>query len=282
MSEDFDPFAGSSGLPENFHAVITNAYFEFDPEIANGQNLVCTLEMQTDDESFGDNGVGVLKLSCGKGWDTQDRGETAVREDGNNKKGFHTSTAYFLWIKHAIACDGAEKVLRSAERGDPRRASMWIGTTWFVTGLKVDYGTINGTNVGERTKLVPSEFYGVYDNLAAFQAGNGATGSGAGSRAGVTPGAVPAKKAAPVKAAAPVKKAAVKAPAQTQAPAMDQELLDTLRTLALAADTHEAFVEQAFELAAVAEDEAVQQAVMDTGEGSIWAAAVAEYEASTT
>lgn len=269
LADEFDPFAGSTGLPENFNAVITNAWFEFDPEIANGQQLLCVLEMQTDDDNFGDEGVGTLKLSCGKDWDTKDRGATAVRDDGNERKGFHQSTAYQLWIKHAVMCDGAEKVLRSEGRGDPRKAEMWVGTAWFVKGLKVNYGTINGTEVGERTKLVPGEFLGEYSSLAELQRGSGG-GSGA-----------PAKSTGPAKKAAPVKKAAVKAtaPANNNG-GINADLRDELKALAMGADTHDAFVEQAFELAAVSEDEAVQQAVMDSGEGSIWAEAVAEYEAA--
>jgi hypothetical protein len=269
LSDTFDPFAPSTGLPDDFDAVIKSAWFEFDPEFNNGQTLVLKMELETSDEDFGDHGTGELLLSCGKGWETPDRGATAVRDDGNERKGFHQSTAYFLWIDGAIKCDGAEKVLRTAERGDPRKAAMWIGTAWHVNRKQIDYKG----DIGVKDKLVPTRFLGEATALAQVVAGNNATG---GSNAGG--GGAPTKKVAgPVAKAA--KKAAPTQPATTGT-GIDAELRTQLRALADGAETHDQFVEQAFELAAVSEDDAVQQAVLDTAAGSIWAEAVAAYEAA--
>lgn len=279
MSDTFDPFAPSTGLPDDFDAVIKAAWFEFDPEINSGQTLVLKMEMETTAEDFGPDGdgKGTLILSCGKGWDTQDRGATAVREDGNVRKGFHQSTAYHMFIDGAIKCDGAEKELRSSERGDPRKAAMWVGTAWHLKAKDVDYGEINGTQVGVRQKLVPNAFLGLHNTLVEMQrAGGGAPAAATGA---VKKAAAPVSKA-PAKAAAAVKKAPA-APATT-ATGIDPELREQLKAIAMAAETHEQFVEQAYELAAVSEDDAAQQAVMDAAEGSIWAEAVAEYEAANS
>lgn len=282
MSEkEFDPFAPSTGLPDDFDAVVKSAWFEFDPEFNNGQTLVLKMELETDDEDFGEQGTGELLLSCGKGWTTNDRGATAVRDDGNLRKGFHQSTAYHLWIDGAIKCDGAEKVLRSVGRGDPRNAAMWIGTGWHVNRKVVNYGG----DIGEKDKLVPTSFLGEVTSILDVQRGSGGSGTAGGPQkaAGPVAKAPVAKKAAPVKKAAPTAQAAPTAAPAPEAPSnngINPELREELKAIALGADTHEAFVEQAFELAAVSEDEAVQQEVMEAGEGSIWAEAVAEYEAS--
>lgn len=274
MSNDnFDPFAPSTGLPDDFDAVVKAAWFEFDPEFNNGQSLVLKLTLQTDAEDFGNdgNGTGDLLLSTGKGWTTNDRGETAVREDGKGNKGFHQSTAYHLWIDGAIKCDGAEKVLRSAERGDPRKASMWVGTAWHINRKTISYGG----EIGDKDKLVPTKFLGTANDLREIQAGGGASsGSPASGPAAAQKPAAVAKKVPGV-----VKKAAPSGVATT-ATGVDAELRAQLKAIALGAESHEQFVEQAFELAAVSEDDAAQQAVMDGGEGSIWAEAVAEYEAA--
>lgn len=273
MSEkDYDPFAGSTGLPDDFDAVVKAAWFEFDPEFNNGQSLVLKFTLETDEPDFGKdgNGVGDLLLSTGKGWTTNDRGATAVREDGS-RKGFNTSTAYFLWIDGAVKCDGAEKVLRSAERGDPRKADMWVGTAWHINRKTVSYGG----DIGDKDKLVPTSFLGLATNLAEIQRGSGAT---AGAASG--PAAAPTKAAAAKKVPGPVKKAAAPVATAPTTSGIDAELRTQLKEIAFAAESHEQFVEQAFELAAVSEDEAVQQEVMKGDEGSIWAEAVAEYNAA--
>lgn len=289
MAEEFDPFAGSSGLPDNFDAVVKDMYFEFDPQIREGQVLVATFVLDTDDPDIGENGIYLLKMSCGDGWDTHDKGATAVRDDGNDKRLFHTSTAYQMWITKAIKLDGAEKVLRSGDRGDPRKATTWIGTAWHIKSEKVDYGTINGTVVGERDKLFPNNFIGLANSMAELQAAGGVSAAG---RAG-TPmkaaapvkaaGAV--KSAGPAKAAGPIKKGVIPAqrepePAATNGLVAGTPLYQTLYDLGMAAETHEQFVEQAFEVEGVAGVESVEQAVMANDEGSLWGKILADYAAS--
>lgn len=276
MSEqDYDPFAPSTGLPDDFDAVVKAAWFEYDPEFNNGQSLVLKLTLQTDEEDFGKdgNGTGDLLLSTGKGWTTNDRGATAVRDDGNTRKGFHQSTAYHLWIDGAIKCDGAEKVLRSADRGDPRKAAMWVGTAWHINRKTVSYGG----DIGDKDKLVPTKFLGLANDLSEI-----AGGAGGGTGVQTAAKAAPVAKKAPAvkKAAAPATAAPAASGVATTATGVDAELHQELKALAMGCDSHEQFVEAAFELAAVSENDAAQQAVMDGGEGSIWAEAVAEYNAA--
>lgn len=293
MADEFDPFATSSGLPDELDFDITEAWFEFDPQYNDGQTLVFKINVKATDEEFGEGGVGVLMYPCGNGWTAAERGAVAVREDGTNK-GFNNSSGYALFFLGAIACDGAEKVLRSEGRGDPRKAGMWVGTSWHVDRKERNYGG----EIGTRSRLIPTKFLG--EGGASTGA---AKATGAAKKAGPvakSAGAGPVKAAGPVKSAGPVKKAAPTA--QTQAveelPADEaanngadagagaefgpgNELYDTLYAMALAAPDHDTFMEQAFSsVEGVNGDEVVEAAVMDNGPDSMWAKAVAEYEAS--
>lgn len=282
MPQDFDPFKPSTGLPDDFDMIVKESWFEFDPDINDGQTLVLKMAVETSDEDFGEGGVGELMFSCGKGWETSDRGATAVREDGSVTKGFHQSTAYHLFIGEALKCDSAEKVLRSSERGDPRKAAMWVGTGWHLNSKVIHYGG----EIGDKNKLVPTKFLGVGTNLASLGSGGGPV-----KATGVVKKAAP-PKAAPTKAAGPVKKAAPKA---TEGNGAGSDVVDpngnlivgtlmwtSLYEIAMESDDHASFVERAFnEVHGVAGDELVEQAVMSDGDGSVWAKAVADYEATT-
>lgn len=287
MADEFDPFATSTGLPDSLDVTVEEAWFEFDPEYNNGQTLLAKMTVMTNDEEFGDAGRGTLMYPCGEGWSAAERGAAAVRDDGNMKKGFNNSCGYAKFFLGAIECEGAEKVLRSEGRGDPRKAGMWVGTSWHLDRKETDYGG----DIGKRSRLIPTAFLG--------EGGSGGT-----KAAGATKATGPVKKAAgPVaKAGAPVQKAT--GPVKKAAPAAATEaveelpadegtvdipgefgpthpLYDTLYQMALAAPDHDTFMEQAFSsVEGVNGDEVVEAAVMSNGPDSMWAAAVAEYEAS--
>lgn len=277
MSDEFDPFALSTGLPDQLDITIEEAWFEFDPQYNDGQTLVFKITGMTNDEEFGEAGRGTLMYPCGAGWNVADRGAKAVREDGNERKGFNNGSGYGLFIDAAIGCDGAENVLRSEGRGDPRNAGMWVGLSWHVDRKERDYGG----DIGKRSRLLPTKFLG--------EGGISGTPNKATGPAKKATG--PVKSAGPVKAAGPVKKAAPAAvqelpadePTNTGAGgfAPGDALYDTLYAMALAAPDHDTFMEQAFSsVEGVNGNEEVEAAVMDNGPESMWAKAVAEYEAS--
>lgn len=267
--DEFDPFAPSTGLPDNVDVEITEAWFGFDPQYMDGQRLLIFMSTKSDDIEYGQNGEEVLRYSCGKGWIAEGRGETAVMESGG-RKGFNENSAYFLFIKHAIECDGAEPVLRGDGRGDPRVASMWAGTKWHLDRKGHDYGG----QIGVITRLMPTKFLGV---------------SGQGQIARPSGPAMKSAGPGPVKATGPVKKAAPTANGISDSGAgggnwgKGNQMYDTLFAMALEALDHESFMEKAYgEVAGVNGDADVEKAVMDNGPGSIWALAVAEYEAQNS
>lgn len=309
MADEFDPFAGSTGLPDKLDVVVQEAWFEFDPEYNNGQTLLARFNVDTTDDSFGENGKGIIQYACGNGWEAEDQGQRAVREDGG-QKGFNVNTAYQLFIAAAIECDGAEAVLRSEGRGDPRYAPMWVGTAWHLERKEKDYGG----EIGKISRLLPTAFLGEANTAADIAGGVGvASGVRAGAAgpakaagpvakaapaaavakaAGVSK-AAPAKAAPPVKAAGPVKKAGPVVATQPEVAeptpdadtsdtfGLDESLYSTLYSLAMECNDHDTFVERAFnEHAEVANDEAVQQVVMDPDPGGLWAKVVADYDAS--
>lgn len=279
MADEFDPFKGSSALPDDFDGEIQEAWFEFDPEYMDGQQLVIKMKMMTNEESFGGEGtgLGVQLYSCGKDWTVEGRGESAVRRDGRTDKGFTIGSAYDLFIEAAISCPGAETTLRSADRGDPRKAAMWVGTCWHFNIIEHDYGP----KIGKIGRLLPTKFLGTKGiNSVEAQVQN---------NAGPPVKAAGPVKAAPSKAAAPTKKAAPSAPAAaapaaaTTTVAFDEShpLWETLYSVAYEAADHESFMQVAFEtIAGVAGDTLVEQGVMDIGPSSLWAKAVAAYEAA--
>lgn len=271
MADEFDPFQLSTGLPDQLDVVVEEAWFEFDPQYNDGQTLVFKMNVAATDEEFGEGGKGVLMYPCGAGWSAEDRGGKAVRDDGNERKGFNNGSGYGLFIDAALSCEGAEKVLRAEGRGDPRKAAMWNGLSFHLDRKERDYGG----DIGKRSRLLPTKFNG--------EGGGGAKATGPAKKAGpvakAAPGAV--KSTGPVKKAGPTQAPVEELPADEDAFGPGDALYDTLYQLALAAPDHDTFMEQAFSsVEGVNGNEPVEQAVMDAGPESMWAKAVAEYEAS--
>lgn len=271
--KEYDPFAPSTGLPDDFNGEIKEAWFAYDPEYQDGQIPMLHMTLITDDDDFNAQDK-PLKFACGKGWVIEGRGETVSREDGTTK-GFHEGTAYQLFIMSALECAGAENVLRSESRGDPRKAAMWNGLSWHFKRTEHDYGG----EIGKIARLMPKLFLG--------EKGIGSVEAQAVVNSAATPSKVPVKATGPVKAsgptkaAGPVKKAAPQAQAAATATWGEQHpLWETLWAVAWDADSHESFVEAAFTtIAGVQGDGVVEQGVMDNGPESMWAKVVAAYEA---
>ena len=251
----FDPFKLESGLLGNVDVTINDAEFINDPAYNNGQTLQLSLTMLVEGD---DGGERVENFSCGDGWETNDGGKTAVREDGKDRNFNGQSTIGLLFgglvdvMGEDPACDKAIRARVSEFPLGPREAGFWKGLKVHLDRIEKDYGG----EIGKREKLVVDGFNGIV---------------GAGGTGGKATGA--AKKASGA-----TKKAAAKA---EESGGMTAKIRATLDDIADASADHDGFMEAAFaQVPEASSDEAVKAAIADQGEGSIWADAVARYEAS--
>lgn len=276
--EEFDPFAFSSGFIDDVDIEVLDAYFAFDTEYNNGQTLRLSLDVMTDDEDFGEMGRGVLRpYPCGDGWTAEDKGAVAVREDGAQKT-FNRNASIAKLVSAMLDCDGVEDVLRSEGRGDPRKASTYIGLKFHMKNKEFDYGG----EIGKRDLLLPTDFLGVSGGPApkGAPAKKAAAPSVPASKSAPTPTNAPAKKAPPTKAAAP------KAAERTVPPTFDltegSELYTQIYNIAWNAENREKFIEACYEqIDGIADSDIIAEFVLDEGDEGLWAKVVADYEAQS-
>lgn len=244
----FDKFKLESGLLGNVDVVIRDAEFLNDPAYNNGQTLQLALTM---DVAGDDGGERVENFSCGDGWETNDGGKTAVREDGreinfnkNSKIGRLFGSLVGV-MDTDPACDKAVRAHAEAFELGPREAGFWKGLGVHLEREEVDYGG----EIGKRDVLVIDGF-------------NGITGG--------------AKKAAPAKAA--TKRASAKT--KVAEGGVTDEIRAKLDEIADASGSHDEFMESALaQVPEASSDDAVKAAVADDGAGSIWQDAIDRYNA---
>lgn len=243
----FDPLKGSTGLLEDDDVTFQDAVFRTDAEFRDGQVLFLDATLLNSDGEETNKYFG-----CGNGWETDD-GTTASREDGRdinfNKKSaiFECFNGLVQVMKDDPKADKAVREKLKQHPLGPRDAGFWKGLKVHV----VNVDRKGGGEVDDYTMLVIDAFHG-WDGAA--------------------------KKAAPAKKAA--KKAAAKPKADDTDGGVTEEIKARLIEIGLAADSHEEFMEAAFtDVPEASTDAAVKAAVSDGGEGSIWAEAVALYEA---
>jgi len=116
---DRDPWEGTSGLRDDFDGTIVSARFTYDSEYNNGNTLIARLEIEPDDGGEPE----VLKLSTGSGWEDDEKGKKAKREDGKDPSGFNKSCNYYRFSAAALETDFAE----IARKSKPWEAEVWEG-----------------------------------------------------------------------------------------------------------------------------------------------------------
>ena len=162
MPDEFEGWGTSTGLIDDVDVAIKDAQFIYHPDINNGETLLLKLSLLVDDADTKE--VDQL-YSCGKGWETNDQGKTAEREDGNEKFKFNEQTKYAKWFTAAIGC-GAGPTL--AQRGTARVAAVWIGLKFHVKSVTEEYTMDN--QVRETRTLLPDVFHGVVGEGPAAKA----------------------------------------------------------------------------------------------------------------
>ncbi|GIV04085.1 MAG: hypothetical protein KatS3mg015_2915 [Fimbriimonadales bacterium] len=234
MSEhEFDPWAQTSGLIDDVDVTFVDCRFGTRSDYADGIPLLFIADCRIEGEDGPEEQE--LIYPCGKGWESAERGELAVREDGR-PRGFNKNSGYGMLIAHALDC-GAPLKERSDEYG-PMRASIWNGLTFHMKRKTISFGG----EIGERERLLPVKFVG--------EAGK--------SKAGKTRAA--AKTSSDDADSSDGLRGALKA-----------KLLTAARTIIANGGTHDDFVEEVWSL--VENNTAAEAAVLDSGPGSIWAQA---------
>ena len=239
-----DGWTPSTGLPDDYDGVITEAYFtrdaKFPPDAA-----ILKLVVQSDDPDVGEQ---TLLLSCGVKYDIEDNGGTLVHEShatSGKNKAYNNNSNVWQFIQSA-AKSGAASVIQ--QRGTMWDAGVWLGLKFHFK--REQYKRFNaGENDPMSSRTIVSKFYGVVD-------GGGQSDQMAG-------------KPVAAQASASAQRAAANGNADTGTALIRAKLAK----LATEAKDHDDFMEKAFGLDGVAGVPTVEALVMSSGPGSIWAVA---------
>jgi hypothetical protein len=142
----WDPVV-STGLLDDFDFTIEKARFGYDDGYQNGEVLLMILEGTSPDSEAEGNFVRQF-YSVGSGWDTEDRGKTAVSDDGLS--GFRSSTNYMAFIKAALDTEANDVLM---ERGTPDNAEIWEGLTFHMERVLIER-----KGLGDFEVLLPTSY----------------------------------------------------------------------------------------------------------------------------
>lgn len=167
--KEYNPFAGESGLKDDWDGVIVDAWFATNPQYNAGQSLLLHLKIQ---EEGGSEDEVEQRYATGPDWGSYDGGDTAEHPKGD-KKGFNNQTAYYALIAAAMEA-GAEDEMRarSAATGGagPKRADMWKGLAFHWEVHTEKKSVPDDENPGKRkdievNRTLPTKFLGVRDGV---------------------------------------------------------------------------------------------------------------------
>ena len=145
-----NPWSTELGGFDDYVGTVTEAWFGFDVNY-NPEALLLHMSIKSDDLEQ----ERVERFSVGKGWTTEDSGNTAVHTSGNPTKKFHAKSAYGMFIDRVVKDDAFKGLLAVLqERGAPTTAAVWNGLTFHFRKESIDYGT----EIGVKSKLLPCEW----------------------------------------------------------------------------------------------------------------------------
>jgi hypothetical protein len=259
---DFDPWETSSGLPDKLRVRIENPHFTFNAEINDGNTCLFVPEGTVLSGDGIDEPTEFNQFfGCGPGWEPQGKGGTrVVREDGKAKR-FNNNVAYahlFTSLLKQATAQGMDDALR--KRGTPYEAAMWQSMVLDLKRIDLPSFTGKDGNEVKRNVLVVENIVQMGD----VKGNDSASASSATSAASEE-----------VTASASVGQS-TSAAESASTNGLDPKVKAKLRAAARTATSHAQFVELAFDVEGVLDDPAAEQAVMDEGEGSIYATVKAE------
>lgn len=123
-----ESYAGDSGFYTDYTGTVKDAYFA--PSEKDPDAIFLFLEMETGDPDHPEH---TERYSLGKGWVTDDGGETVRNTEGKKKFNRRFSTYQSAWLDNAV------KLLVEAglaedfsTRGPATQASVWKDTSWEI------------------------------------------------------------------------------------------------------------------------------------------------------
>jgi hypothetical protein len=146
--KEFDPFAPSTGLADDFDAEIVGAEFGYRSSYKDGEQVLLILTLKsTDGTTFKDAEEETESLySCGGAWEATEKGKRVQREDGK-RMGFNNKSAVWAVIEAFMNVDGG--ALRAT--GDPMAAASYAGLGTFHW-KRVTYKDLDGK---DKERLLP-------------------------------------------------------------------------------------------------------------------------------
>lgn len=286
VSEDNDWGFGSGLSLEDCDVEINALRFEVDNSIEAG-TVVAVVEFLDLDEGATEE----QRLSVGKGWVVDRSGEfispEGLRDGAKDKRKINDNSNFgILGMSARDLVEDPNEInpIVWTEHGghSVRRAEFWLGTRWHLGTRKIERMNPSTKEKFERPVYIFTEFLGDASSEPVDR------GDAVAAEPQNAPPAAAKSAAAPRKAAATggTRVGGGRAAAKPTLPdGVDQELYDTLVELArgaVANETlegdakYEAFLDAALALEGVQGNRKANQAVMNTGKGSIWAAAGGE------
>lgn len=154
--EEFDSWSTASGLVDDITGVITNPYFDYDPEYHDGERPKLYITIQSDDPEIGDNGAHTESYGVGKGWKVVEKGAAVAPEKGGKKK-FHENSSYGNFITAAAVTDAIDELRK---RGESTVAETWDGLNFRFERQEFKIER-KGEEDSSYTLLLPVEFLGI-------------------------------------------------------------------------------------------------------------------------
>lgn len=268
IDSDTDLFDVSTGLADDFDAMVVDVKFACDASYNVGQSMLCHLALLSNDPDVGEQ---KLMLSVGTGWNSPDGGKTVIHERG--KLTFNQTSNYGRLIKRLN--DLGMKDLLKSRAFAPFDSQMLTGAKFHwkrEEAEKLNFGD-RADDGKVRTRLLPSAFLGfgseeeINKALAGyvdFDTTPSAVSPAAGGNKN-TP-ATPATPATPVASAAPASGAGAGGPLS----GVDSAIVTQLTAIAQNVDSAEEFTKMAIGISGLKENRDLFMKVINPASG-LWA-----------
>ncbi len=224
-----DLFEVSTGLADDFDAMVVEARFAYDASYNQGQSMLCHVTLLSPDPEVGEQKV---MYSTGNGWTSPDGGKTIIHE--RNRVTFNQTSNYGKLIKRLVELD--MKDLLNSRGIAPFDSGMLLGAKFHwkrEEAEKLNFGDGRADDGKLRTRLLPTAFLGFATEEEVNKALAGYMDFGA----------TPSPSAAPAATASTASVAAPTAPSATAG--LDPAIAAQLTAIAKASPSAEEFAKLA-------------------------------------